>query len=81
MRPDSHEIYGRRRSRNLGVGLTLGAFVVLIFAVTVVKLFEGAEMRGYDHTYRDRAERGGLRPCRSAARTRGSPSRSRRSAA
>ena len=51
MRPDSHEIYGRRRSRNLGVGLTLGAFVVLIFAVTVVKLFEGAEMRGYDHTY------------------------------
>lgn len=50
MRPDSHEIYGRRRSRNLGLGLTLGAFVVLIFAVTVVKLFEGAEMRGYDHT-------------------------------
>ena len=51
MRPDSHEIYGRRRSRNLGLGLTLGAFVLLIFAVTVVKLFEGADMRGYDHTY------------------------------
>jgi hypothetical protein len=50
MRPDSHEIYGRRRSRNLGLGLTLGAFVVLIFAVTVVKLHEGAEMRGFDHT-------------------------------
>ena len=42
MRPDSHEIYGRRRSRNLGLGLTLGAFVLLIFAVTVVKLHEGA---------------------------------------
>ena len=41
MRPDSHEIYGRRRSRNLGLGLTLGAFVLLIFAVTVVKLLRG----------------------------------------
>jgi hypothetical protein len=50
MRPDSHEIFARRRSRNLGVGLTLGAFAVLIFAVTVVKLVEGEEMRGYDHT-------------------------------
>jgi hypothetical protein len=59
MRPDSHEIYGRRRSRNLGVGLTLGAFVVLIFAVTVVKLFEGAEMRGYDHTYQTVPSEGG----------------------
>ncbi len=51
MRPDSHEIYGRRRSRNMGVGLTLGAFVVLVFAVTVVKLTEGEDMRGFDHTY------------------------------
>ncbi|TPE48813.1 hypothetical protein [Amaricoccus solimangrovi] len=42
MRPDSHEIYGRRRSRNLGVGLVLAAFVALVFAVTVVKLSEGA---------------------------------------
>ncbi len=50
MRPDSHEIYGRRRSRNLGLGLTLAAFVLLTFAVTVVKMTEGAEMRGYDHT-------------------------------
>ena len=30
--------------------LTLGAFVLLIFAVTVVKLFEGEQVRGYDHT-------------------------------
>jgi hypothetical protein len=50
MRPDSHEIYGRRRSRNLGLGLTLGAFVLLIFAVTVVKLLEGEDIRGFDHT-------------------------------
>jgi hypothetical protein len=50
VRPDSHELYGRRRSRNLGLGIILGAFVLLVFAVTVVKLTEGADMRGYDHT-------------------------------
>lgn len=42
MRPDSHEIFGRRRSRNIGVGLLLGAFVLLMFVVTVVKLSQGA---------------------------------------
>lgn len=41
MRPDRHELYGRRRSRNIGVGLVLGAFVVLVFLVTLVKLREG----------------------------------------
>jgi hypothetical protein len=51
MRPDSHEIYDRRRSRNRGLGLTLAAFVLLLFAVTVVKLTEGAEIRGFDHTF------------------------------
>lgn len=51
MRPDSHEIYGRRRSRNVGVGLVLGAFVLIVFAVTIVKLTEGEDMRGFDHTY------------------------------
>lgn len=50
MRPDSHEIYGRRRSRNLGLGLVLAAFVILVFAVTVVKLTEGTTMmEGFDH--------------------------------
>lgn len=52
MRPDSHEIYARRRSRNVGLGLTLGALVLLIFAVTIVKLAHGQSMEGYDHTYR-----------------------------
>ena len=51
MRPDSHELYSRRRSRNRGLGLVLGAFVVLMFAVTLVKLHEGADMRGFDHTH------------------------------
>lgn len=52
MRPDSHEIYARRRSRNLGLGLTLGALVLLIFAVTFVKLRQGGMMEGFDHTLR-----------------------------
>jgi len=52
MRPDNHEIFGRRRSRNLGLGLVLGAFVLLVFAVTMVKLTEGQSMQGYDHTMR-----------------------------
>ncbi|HMQ92206.1 MAG TPA: hypothetical protein PKA33_09585 [Amaricoccus sp.] len=52
MRPDSHEIFGRRRSRNLGLGLVLGAFVLLVFAVTMVKLGEGQSMQGFDHSLR-----------------------------
>ena len=44
MRPDSHEIYGRRGSRNRGVGITLAVFVLLVFAVTVVKLGQGAAL-------------------------------------
>jgi hypothetical protein len=52
MRPDSHEIFARRRSRNRGLGLSLGAFVLIVFAVTVVKLTEGHPMQGFDHTFR-----------------------------
>jgi hypothetical protein len=59
MRPDSHEIYGRRRSRNLGVGLVLAAFVLLLFAVTIVKLGQGADLRGFDHTYESLPQDGG----------------------
>jgi len=47
-RPD-HELHKRRFSRNLGVGLTLGAFVLLVFALTVVKVKRGDPMEGYDH--------------------------------
>ncbi len=47
-RPE-HEIYKRRFSRNVGVGLTLVAFVALVFALTVVKVTRGDPMQGYDH--------------------------------
>ncbi len=35
-----HELHTRRRGRNMWLGLVLGAFVTLIFAVTMVKLSE-----------------------------------------
>lgn len=38
----AHEIHRRRFSRNLGVGLLLAGFVALVFALTVVKVQNGA---------------------------------------
>ncbi|MGR3616050.1 MAG: hypothetical protein ACU0BB_08420 [Paracoccaceae bacterium] len=34
----THELHKRRFSRNLGVGLTLAAFIVIVFGLTVVKV-------------------------------------------
>ncbi len=39
-----HEIYKRRFSRNLGVGLALAAFVALGFLLTVEKVTHGNTM-------------------------------------
>ena len=50
-RPD-HELHRRRFSRNLGLGLTLVAFIVLVFALTVVKVTRGDPMQAFDHTIR-----------------------------
>jgi hypothetical protein len=36
-----HEIHQRRKGRNIGVGLMLAAFVVLILALTFVKITGG----------------------------------------
>ncbi len=47
----AHELHKRRFSRNLGLGLTLAAFVGLVFALTVVKVQRGEPLQGYDHTY------------------------------
>lgn len=33
-----HEIHARRKGRNMGVGLMLAAFVVLILAITFAKV-------------------------------------------
>ena len=34
----AHEMHRRRFGRNLGLGLVLGTFVLLVFALTVVKV-------------------------------------------
>ena len=47
-----HEIHRRRFGRNLGLGLVLAAFVVLVFALTVVKVTRGDPMQAFDHTVR-----------------------------
>ena len=44
-----HELHGRRRSRNVGLGIVLIAFVALVFALTVVKVSQGHLMEAYDH--------------------------------
>jgi hypothetical protein len=39
--PPQHELHRRRFGRNLGVGLLLAGFIVLVFALTVVKVTRG----------------------------------------
>ena len=48
---DNHEIYTRRKGRNLAMLACLGGVVLLIFAVTIVKLASGVDIRGFDHTF------------------------------
>ena len=43
-----HEMHQRRFSRNLGLGLVLVGFVALVFALTVVKVTQGAVMHQND---------------------------------
>ncbi len=37
----SHELHQRRFGRNLGVGLVLAVFIVIIFGLTIVKVSGG----------------------------------------
>ena len=45
----THELHGRRFSRNLGVGLTLTFLVAVVFGLTVVKVQRGELNEGFDH--------------------------------
>ena len=51
-----HEIYSRRFSRNLGVGLALAAFVALGFFLTVEKVTHGEPMAAVNGTSYDAPE-------------------------
>ena len=44
-----HDLHRRRGGRNAALGLVLGGFVVLILALTVVKLTEGGSIKGFDY--------------------------------
>lgn len=50
-----HELHGRRRGRNVGVGLLLVGFVGIIFGLTVVKVLNLTDIRqfeSFDHVAR-----------------------------
>lgn len=47
-----HELHKRRFSRNLGVGLSLLAFVAVVFGLTIAKITEGDPTQGFDHVLR-----------------------------
>jgi hypothetical protein len=47
-----HELHQRRRGRNIGLGLVLAAFVLLVFGLSVVKVTRGDPMQGFDHVVR-----------------------------
>lgn len=48
----THELHARRFGRNLGLGLTLAGFVLLVFALTVVKVRRGDSLEAFDHVVR-----------------------------
>jgi len=51
-----HELHSRRKSRNIGLGLTLVGLVAVVFGLTVVKVTRGDPMQGFDHVVRPEME-------------------------
>lgn len=47
-----HELHQRRFGRNMGLLAVLGGFVLLIFALTVVKVTRGEYAEAFDHVAR-----------------------------
>jgi hypothetical protein len=48
----THDLHRRRASRNIGVGLTLVAFIVLVFGLTIAKVQRGGTIEAFDHSFR-----------------------------
>jgi len=46
------DLHKRRAKSNVLLGLVLGAFVVLVLAITMVKLSEGQMLESFNHAYR-----------------------------
>ena len=49
------EMHRRRRSQNIGVAVCLLFFIVLVMALSLVKLTNSGPVEGYDHTPRSSA--------------------------
>jgi hypothetical protein len=47
-----HEIHRRRRSRNVGLGITLGVLIAVVFGLSLVKITTVGPVEGYDHVVR-----------------------------
>ena len=52
----THELHDRRKSRNLGVAVTLVALIAVVFGLTVVKVTRGDPMERFDHVARPALE-------------------------
>ena len=58
-----HEMHGRRKGRNAGVGLLLLGLIGIVFGLTVVKvlgLTDVRQMERFDHVARPQLETGAL---------------------
>jgi hypothetical protein len=58
-----HEMHGRRKGRNAGVGLLLLGLIGIVFGLTVVKvlgLTDVRQMERFDHVARPQLEPGAL---------------------
>ncbi|MGY6633811.1 MAG: hypothetical protein ACXIU8_08700 [Alkalilacustris sp.] len=57
-----HELHQRRLGRNVGVAVTLVAFIVLVFGLTIAKVQRGGTIEAFDHSFRhDLADRAAVR--------------------
>ena len=51
-----HELHRRRRGRNIGVGLCLGALVAVLFGLSAAKVRISGPQEGFDHVARPALE-------------------------
>ncbi len=52
MKNQEIHVHKSKTASNIGLGLILIAFVILIFSVTIVKLSRGNTIQGFDHVLR-----------------------------
>ena len=51
-----HPQFERRRRSNVMLGAVLGAFVLLVFGITIAKMMDGQNMEAFDHVRRPALE-------------------------